>query len=346
MRLRTTLTALLALGFPIPMTPIPSAQAQQSHSGTLLAISKKDHTLSIVDGTTLQTRAKVPTGDDPHEVAASADGLKAWVSNYGFGALHTLRQIDIPTATVDKVIDLGALLGPHGLFVQGGDLWFTAEGAKAIGRYDPAAAKVDLILGTGQDRTHMLHVWPDGKRIATTNVISGTVSLIDLRPAPPPLPTPVGPPPPESGNNWTETIIPVGHGSEGFDISPDNRELWTANAKDGTVSIIDLATRQVTATLPLDIHGANRLKFTPDGRHVLITLIEGHDLVIVDTRTHQREKTIDMGAGSAGIVLDPAGNRAFIACYGGNYIGVLDLHTLQIVAKLDIAEPDGMIYIP
>jgi len=36
----------------------------------------------------------------------------------------------------------------------------TAEAAKAFGSFDPATQKVDFILGTGQDRTHMIHRRP------------------------------------------------------------------------------------------------------------------------------------------------------------------------------------------
>ncbi len=71
--------------------------------------------------------------------------------------------------------------------------------------------------------------------------------------------------------DWNETVIPVGKGDEGFDVSPDGRELWTANAQDGTLSIVDLTARTVTATLDAKVPGANRLKFTPDGKLVLIS---------------------------------------------------------------------------
>jgi len=46
--------------------------------------------------------------------------------------------------------------------------------------------------------------------------------------------------------DWNETVIPVGKGDEGFDVLHDGRELWTANAQDGTLSIIDIATKRVT----------------------------------------------------------------------------------------------------
>jgi hypothetical protein len=140
------------------------ASAQSAPRSVLLALSKHDHTLAIIDPVALRILAVIPVGDDPHEVVASADGKTAYVSNYGFGAFHTLAAIDLVGQKPLASIDLNALRGPHGLDFQQGKVWFTAEAAKAIGSYDPQQGKVDWIMGTGQDRTHMLYVFPDGNR--------------------------------------------------------------------------------------------------------------------------------------------------------------------------------------
>lgn len=170
-------------------------------------------------------------GDDSHEVIASADGTRAYVSNYGFGAFHTLAVVDLVAHQAMPSIDLGALRGPHGLTFQGGKTWFTAEAAKGLGRYDPATGKIDLILGTGQNRTHMIWISADGQEIVTTNVSSGTVSIFTQEPVRMPSPPsgaqppggagsrPPGPPPgapPMPRTDWNETVIHVGNGSEGF----------------------------------------------------------------------------------------------------------------------------------
>ena len=44
-------------------------------------------------------------------------------------------------------------------------------------------------------------------------------------------------------------MVRVGNGSEGFDVSPDGKEIWVANAQDGTISIIDYRAKRVTHTL-------------------------------------------------------------------------------------------------
>src|ERR1700724_710676 len=153
--------------------------AQSTPSRSLLALSKRNHTLAIVDPATLQVIARVPVGADPHEVIASADGKTAYVSIYGGGRYHALSVVDLVTQKALPDIDTGALNGPHGLVFVGGKVWFTAETAKVVARYDPATASIDWIMGTGQNRTHTIYVTADEKQIYTTNVSSATVSILE-----------------------------------------------------------------------------------------------------------------------------------------------------------------------
>jgi YVTN family beta-propeller protein len=334
------------------------ACAQSTLATALLALSKQDHTLSIVDPVDLHVVARIPVGDDPHEVVASSDGTTAYVSNYGFGAFHTLAVIDLIAQKQLPFVELGALRGPHGLVFEQGKVWFTAEAAKAIGSYDPAAGKIDWIMGIGQNRTHMLYVFPGAKRILTANVNSATVTILDKTEGrtggpppgtppfagqgdrPPGAQPPPGPPPTPPGGDWQLTVIPVGRGSEGFDVGPDGKEAWVANAQDGTVSVIDIAAKKVVATLMVNVPGANRLKFTPDGSKALVTV--GSALVIFDSATRKEVKRMANVHGSGGIQMQPDGARAYVACGRDNYVAVIDLKTLEMVGRIDVASPDGL----
>jgi YVTN family beta-propeller protein len=306
----------------------------------LLVLSKRDHTLSVVDTATLKVVARMPSGPDPHEVTASTDGKLAYISNYGFGAYNTITVVDLIAQKTLRAIDLGVLHGPHGLDYAGDKLYFTAETNKVFGRYDPATGQVDWIMGTGQDRTHMIAVWQDLSRIVTSNVTSATVSIFEKIAA---RPGPGGPPPGASQPQWTQTVIGVGHGSEGFDIAPSGSEIWVANAQDGTVSVIDVASKKNVATLQAGVGGANRLKFTPDGKLVLISSLGGTDLVVLDAGTRRQAKRIKLGRGAAGIQMDPDGSRAFVACTPDNYVAVIGLKTLTLTSRIDAGqEPDGL----
>jgi len=326
------------------------AQSRSTPSPALLVLSKRDRTLSIVDPATLQVVARMPSGPDPHEVIASSDGKLAYISNYGFGAYNTITVVDLVAQKTLRAIDLGSLHGPHGLDYVGGKLYFTAEANKVFGRYDPAPGQVDWIMGTGQDRTHMIVVWKDLSRIVTTNVSSATLSIFEKSATGPGGPPPGGPPPgiPPSGGppptpQWTQTIIGVGRGSEGFDVAPGGAEIWVANARDGPVSVVDVAAKKVVATLDANVRGANRLKFTPDGKQVLISSLGGPDLAVLDAGTRREVKRVKLGRGAAGIQMDPDGSRAFVACTPDSDVAVVDLKTLTVSGRFDAGkEPDGL----
>src|ERR1700761_3893398 len=103
-----SLSRLLLLAVSFPALAI-AASAQTTPAAALIVLSKQDHTLAIVDPATLHVLARIPVGDDPHEVIASADGRTAYVSNYGFGRFHTLTVIDLAGQKQKSIIDLGAL---------------------------------------------------------------------------------------------------------------------------------------------------------------------------------------------------------------------------------------------
>jgi WD40 repeat protein len=219
-------------------------------------------------------------------------------------------------------------------------------------------------MGTGQRRTHMIYVTADQKQIYTTNVNAATVSLWQLtkpeefRPPMPPGGGPNGPggpgggpgpggPPPGMGRGpqmeWVQTVVPVGKGDEGFDVTPDGRELWTANAQDGTISIVNISDKKVVATLDAKINSANRLKFTLDGKYALISLLGGRDLVVYDVASRKEFKRVKLGHGAAGILIEPGGARAFIGCTADNYVAVIDLKTFTVTGHIDVGgEPDGL----
>lgn len=305
----------------------------QTPSPALLVLEKDDRSLAIVDPRSLKVVGRAEAGEDPHEVVASDDGRFAYISNYGaFGDNpgHTLSVVDLAGQKRLAPVELGALRAPHGLEMVSGKVYFTAEGSKAIGRYDPATGQVDWVLGLGQNRTHMLVVSPDGSRIFTSNVNSNSIGILERdRNA--------------DVSGWSETFVPVGKGPEGFDVSPDGKELWAANSHDGTVSIVDTAKKSVIQTLNVPTKFANRLKFTPDGKRVLISDLGTGDLVVLDAAARREIKRLSLGRGAAGILIVPDGSQAYVAESRDNYVAVVDLKTLSVSGKIETGKgPDGM----
>ncbi len=321
--LRATLIAL--------SVSVAAVGAQRSGAASLLVLSKADRTLAVVDPQSLKVLGRVPSGPDPHEVVASSDGRVAYIANYNGGG-NIITPVDLVAMKALPAIDLGPLRAPHGLAFAGGKLWFTAEGAKAIGTYDPATGNVERVVDTGQNGTHMVFVSSDIQRLVTTNMGSGTVTIAEK---------PTG-----RGGDWNQTVVTVGPRGEGFGVSPNGKEVWVANAGDGTVSIIDLGAKKVSDTLAVNVNGANRLKFTPDGKLVLISTLSGPDVTVIDGVSRRVVKRVNVGRGAAGIEVQPDGARAYVACTPDNYVVVIDLKSLEVVGHIDAGgSPDGLAWV-
>jgi len=346
---------------------------EDTPSPALLVLHKGENAMAIVDPASGQVVGHVPTGQDPHELAVSDDGKLAFASNYagpGPRGGNSISVIDIANRKELHRVELSPLSRPHGLWFSDGKLYFTAEGSMAIARYDPASNKVDWLLGLGQDRTHMILVSKDQKTIFTSNVSSNTISVIERGnafqggPGGPPPGGPGGPPPgarggpppggpggpprggPGGGPGWKQTVVAVGRGPEGFDVSPNGKELWTAHMGDGGISVIDIVSKKVVHTIDAGARAPNRLKFTPDGKLALISEIGGGGLVVVDTATRSVVKRMPLGRGASGILIPPSGSRAYVALTGDNAIAVIDLATLTEIGRLNTGSgPDGMAWL-
>jgi len=316
-----------------------------SAAQTLVVLNKNDATMAIVDPSSGKVLGSVPTGEAPHEAAVSEDGKLAFAANYGAQTPgNTISVIDLTTRKELRKVDLGPLRRPHGLYVAQGKLYFTAETNRLIGRYDPATNKVDWLLGTGQPGTHMVLANKDVTKLFTANIAGDSMCVIEQASSPGGAAGASANPNPYA---WNVTVVPVGKGPEGFDLSPDGKELWAAHSRDGGVSIIDVATKKVTQTLDLQTKRSNRLKFTPDGAHVLITDLDAGQLLVLDAHARKEIKRLPLGKQPEGILIVPDGSRAYVAVSGDNQLAVIDLKTLEVTGHIATGnDPDGMAWVP
>ena len=316
----------LVLSSVVLVTVAHVAAAQTPSAARLLVLLRNASALAIVDPASGTVLGRVPVVADPHEVAVTPDGRTAFVASPREG----ISVIDVPAMKELRRVDPGALSAPHDVLFVGGKLYFTAEGFKTIGRYDPAANKVEWMLGIGQDGTHMMVLARDQQTMWVPNRGSNSVSVIDGVAGGPP--------------KFKVTAIPVpGKTPEGIDLSPDGRELWTATRGDGGVSIVDTASRKVIQSFNLKLTDANRLKFTPDGKVLILDGGSG-TLVVVDAASRKeitRLKVAPGDSGDGGIFVMPDGSRAYLGLRDDHSVVVIDLKTLEIENRFAMGPDSG-----
>ncbi len=324
--IRTKLSRTVLLGLLLSLVAV-SAPAQAKPA--IVVLSKAESTLAIIDPTTMKVTAKIPTGDSPHEVVISSDGKTAFVANYGAQTPgSSLSVIDIATAKEVRRVDLTPLLRPHGLQFLAGKLYFTAETNRLIGRYDPATNKVDWVMGTGQNASHMIAVSADQKRMYTANIGSDTITAFEFQNVPP-APSKV-------------TQIPVGKQPEAIDLSPDGKEVWTGLNAEGLVEIVDTTANKSVAKI--NVGGRPyRVKFAPDGKTVVCSMVNSKELVVIDVATRKELKRLKVDGVPLGIVFSADGKTAFVTMVEPDAVLKVDLETMSVTSRMDASKaPDGI----
>ena len=297
--------------------------ASQSPSTVRLLVLLRDASaLAIVDPVAGTVLGRIPTVRDPHEVTASADGALAFVASPSDG----ISVIDLDARTELRRLDIGPGSEPHDVRFAGGKLYFTAEGYKVIGRYDPQRDEVEWLLGIGQDGTHMFVLSADHDTIFTANRGSNSVTVVEGVAAGPP--------------DWRVTAIPVGgEFPEGIDLSPDGREVWAATRNDGGVFHHRC------------LHEGRRAEAQPEHAERQPSAVHTGRRPGARLRRSRRQSR---GGGRRGSNRDRAtgsraerragatdGSRAYAALRGADAVAVIDLDTLAITGQISTGPGSG-----
>ena len=302
----------------------------QTAKPVLVTLNKADSTLAIIDPGEMKILGKVAVGNTPHEVVLSADGKTAYVANYGAAQSpgNSISVIDTATAKELRRVDLAPLMRPHGLQVIGGKLYFTAEVNRVIARYDPVANKVDWLMGTGQNGSHMIVGTGDQKRFYTANIGSDSVTAFEFANVPP------------AGSKVTH--ISIGKQPEAIDLSPDGKEIWAGLNAEGAIDIVDTATSKFKEKI--NIGGRPyRVRFTPDGRFVVNSMVATKELLIIDAATRKEVRRIKLESVPLGIAFSADGKIAFVSAVEPDSVLKINLESGQILGRVDTGKaPDGI----
>ncbi|TQV85577.1 YncE family protein [Aliikangiella coralliicola] len=310
-----------------------------TQADTLLVGNKSQATLSVIDISSNSIKRVIRTGIGPHEVAISPNQKYAAVVNYGDHSVkgNSVSLIDIDKGEVINTVTHDKLLSPHGIqwFKDNKHILVTAERNKAIVKLNPFNGKITGVAKTNAEVSHMLVISPDESFAAVSNIVSGSLSLVDLK------------------TFKLIKEIQTGGGAEGIDISSDGSKIWVTNRDDDTVSIVEVATRKVIKTLPSKGFPI-RVKISPNQKYALVSNAKMNTLTIFNASSLEKVKEMSLASDDSkvplqfpiGILIDNKSQNAYVAHAGGDKISVIDLARLERTKLLTGGlTPDGMGFI-
>jgi DNA-binding beta-propeller fold protein YncE len=295
----------------------------------LIVTAKIAHKVHFLDAATLTMQATIDMPGSTHELAISADDRSAYGSVYGDGVFarrvnpdRRIVVIDLPSKSLTRVIDLGAVYAPHGVMMdEHGTLWSSGELGNAVLAIDAATAKVDKI-----DVGHTAH-WvavshTTGKVFAS--VKSDYLVVID------------------AARRRVIDRITLPHIVEGIAAAPDGATVYAVAQDAAKMYVVDARSHAVTRTVP--IVGANaekkqmrRVRVSPDNRYVVVSSKQDHHVAIYERAGWRQIASIPTRKSPMGFGFAPGGAHAYICCHDDAEVLEFELATGEVTRTFPTA---------
>jgi YVTN family beta-propeller protein len=297
---------------------------------TLIVGNKGENTVSFIDLATGQERARVKTGENPHEVAVSPDGARAAVVHYGAAAIDIF---DVASGRLVATHDLNPNTRPHGLvWLADGRLVVTTEGADTLTVLDAATGRLLMSVPTGNDGSHMVAVHPRLPRAFVANLGAGNASVINIA----------------EGKKLTD--LAAGRGTEGIALTPDGGEVWISSREANQLHVYDAVNGKLLATIATG-NFPLRVAISPDGRHAVTSNLGDGALGVYDVATRTLARTIPV-SGSADsrqvtILFRPDGRRLYVAETASARVAELEWPSGRLLRRFVVGKDgDGLGWSP
>jgi YVTN family beta-propeller protein len=248
--------------------------------------------VSVIDTATNKVIATVPVELWPSEIAVSPDGKKVYVANEGgFISGKSISVINTTTNTVIATMDLGKRPLPIVITPDGKELYVSYIDSNTLDVIDTATNKVTFTFG-GIGSFVNLAITPDGKKVYAVNSDSySDVLVID------------------TFAKKEIARIPVGNSSGGISVNQAGTKVYVANRNSNDVSVIDVATNKVTATVPV-VHPGH-VEVNPAGTKVYVANVDSNTVSVIDTSTNKVIDAFNVGSDPSGIAFSPALNKVY-----------------------------------
>ncbi|MCE2502872.1 MAG: beta-propeller fold lactonase family protein [Chlorobi bacterium] len=266
------------------------------------------------DARTFENLGQAEVGLAPAQIRVTADGSTLYVSNFdGTFIQQFITRVDAATMTSQQNIEVEGL-APHGVTLSQDErfLYTMNAGSDDVSKIDlstdQVVARIPIVPGSPPAPANAAQHEPYQSEITSNGLLfvtcrkSGEVRVIDL------------------AEDRVIDSITVGAKPLIPALSPDGTELWVPNQGSNTVSIIDVASRQVVRTIDEFLSQPHAVIFTKDGKRVFVSCenqagrenlhhpLEGTEVVpgivyVVEVSTRTLTRSIEVAGFAAGMIV-------------------------------------------
>lgn len=269
-------------------------------------------------------------GPTPHFTAVDYRLHRVFVSNLAAGTLTVLSTTGAPLAT----ITLGGVLHTVEIDQTTGMVYVTDIKRGYLDVVNAATYKIVALLPVGA-HLHGLAVSQRLHEAVVTDVAQSKIYLVDLTTNRVLTPDGIA----VGANPWGAAIDAPHHLAYIADTGMDPFASPASNPAGDSVTVVNLTTDQVVATIPVGAHPWN-LVATPDG--TVYVGVQGTGEVAV-LRAGQVIADIPVGASPHGVAYDPTRQEVFVNNSNSDTVSIIDTHTNTVVQTVAVgSQPQGV----
>jgi YVTN family beta-propeller protein len=260
--------------------------------------------------------ATLPTTGVAEALAFSPDGSTVYAAESG----DYVGVINVATNTVIANIPVGFWPTSLAMSPDGSTVYVTDAQSNTISVINASTYTVTATIPAGASPQSVV-ISPDGATLYVagsgdvSNDEAGTITMIST-----------------ATDGITGTISMGAYaGAAAVALSPDGTTAYVANADSNAVSVIDLTTDAVTATIPVGLF-PDSLTVTPDGRSVYIANSSSESISVIDTATDAVTATIPIAGGPVQVANYPDGGSVFATT--GDGVSVISTENNTVTGTL------------
>ena len=296
----------------------------------LIVTAKTAHKVHFLDAETLRVSKTIDMPGSTHELALSADGRTAYGTVYGDGIFikrvnpdRRVVVIDLPSRSLERVIDLGAVYAPPGIMMEeAGAVWCSGELGNAVLVIDPSTDHVQRIdVG---NTAHWLAISHTTGKVFVS-VKSDQIVVID------------------AGRRAVIDRIKVPQVTEGLAIAPDGETLYVCAQTAPEFYAIDARSHAIRQTVAIaEANSPNpqmrRVRVSPDNRYVVVSANKGNLAAIYAVEGLKPIASFPTKKSPMGFGFAPDGQHAYLCCHDDAEVFEFELATGRVTRTFPTAD--------
>lgn len=308
---------------------IADADPAPGLTGTLIVLNKSGHDASFIDVESGEIIATLPTGEGPHELVITDDGLWAVGTDYSGG--NSLTVFDVQNLQVARTIDLSDFPRPHGIQLLPGqqEVVVTSEVEGQLVVVNFHTGSILGAVATSQRGSHMVALQESGELAFTSNMGSDSVSVINL----------------SRGRMQGSFRVPAR--PEAITVNKSGTEIWVGSNDDNVVSVVSSATGKIESQWR-GFSWPYRILLSDDEQYAVVPDLNNNDLRFFNGQTKEEIGRLELaGASPQGIIFHPDDRTLFLSLAGQDKVLVINVKDRKILGEYQTGSaPDGIAYSP